>query len=170
MEITPLNIGTPTSHLIFLDTEFTSFESPKLISIGMAASTGENFYAEVPFTKTSASPFVHEVVIPLLHQDSAAYCQFDELHVRILNWLTIVRTGVEIVLCFDSHYDETLFRTIFDGYPPKIVRFRNVDDNINEFLRHEFHVKNMLPEHHALNDAMAMRYAFRERMYKTIYS
>jgi hypothetical protein len=136
----------------------------------MAASTGESFYAEVPFATTSASPFVQEVVIPLLHQDSADYCQFDELYVRVLNWLTVVRTGIEMVICFDSHYDETLFRTIFDGYPPQFVRFRNVDDNINEFLRHEFHVKNMLPEHHALNDAMAMRYAFREPMHKTTYS
>nr|WP_230029426.1 3'-5' exoribonuclease [Massilia sp. Bi118] len=155
-----------SNHLIFLDTEFTSFESPELISLGLAASTGEDFYAEVPFSTTSVSPFVHEVVIPLLKQNSADYCKFDELHVRILNWLTVVRTGVEIVLCFDSQYDEILFRTIFDGYPPQFLRFRNVDRNINEFLRHEFHVKNMLPEHHALNDAMAMRYAFRESLHR----
>lgn len=77
----------------------------------------------------------------------------------------MVRTGVEIVLCFDSQYDESLFRSIFDGYPPPFLRFRNVDGNINELLRHEFHVKNMLPEHHALNDAMAMRYAFREALH-----
>jgi len=153
------------SHFIFLDTEFTSFESPKLISIGLAASTGEDFYAEVPFSTTSVSPFVRDVVIPLLNQDSDAYCQFDELNVRIRNWLTVVRTGVEIVLCFDSEYDEILFRSIFDGYPPRSLRFRNVDGNINELLRHEFHVKNMLPEHHALNDAMAMRYAFRESLH-----
>ncbi len=165
-----MKTATPSSYLIFVDTEFTSFESPKLISIGMAASSGETFYAEVPFATNSASPFVHEVVIPLLHQDSAAYCQFDELHVRILNWFTVVRTGIEVVLCYDSSYDETLFRTIFDGYPPQFIRFCNVDNNINEFLRHEFHVKNMLPEHHALNDAMAMRYAFREPTNKTTCS
>lgn len=155
----------PPSHLIFLDTEFTSFESPKLISIGLAASTGENFYAEVPFATTSTSPFVRDVVIPLLNQDPAAYCQFDELNVRIRNWLTVVRTGVEIVICFDSQYDESLFRSIFDGYPPPSLRFRNVDGKINELLRHEFLVKNMLPEHHALNDAMAMRYAFRDSLH-----
>lgn len=156
----------PPSHLIFLDTEFTSFESPKLISIGLAASTGEDFYAEVPFVTSSVSPFVHEVVIPLLNQDSGAYCQFDELHVRLRNWFTVVRTGVDVVLCFDSQYDESLFRSIFDEYPPPFLRFRNVDGNINELLRHEFHVKNMLPEHHALNDAMAMRYAFRESLHR----
>jgi hypothetical protein len=40
-----------------------------------------------------------------------------------------------------------------------------VDRNINELLRHEFHAKNRLPEHHALNDAQAMRYAFRESLH-----
>jgi hypothetical protein len=34
--------------------------------------------------------------------------------------------------------------------------------HINELLRYEFHVKNSLPEHHALHDALALRYAFRE--------
>jgi len=34
--------------LIFIDTEFTNFSNPQLISIGLAASTGEEFYAEVP--------------------------------------------------------------------------------------------------------------------------
>lgn len=148
--------------LIFLDTEFTGFESPNLISIGLAASTGEEFYAEVPFPKNSISPFVHDVVIPLLSSDLQTYCPFDELHVRLRNWLTVVRVGFEIVLCFDSQYDETLFRDIFSGFPPPFLRFRNVDANVNELLRHEFHIKNILPEHHALNDALAMRYAFRE--------
>ena len=157
------------SQLIFLDTEFTSFESPQLISIGIAASTGEDFYAEVPFPTTSASPFVRDVVIPLLNNDPQAYCPFEELHVRVRNWLTVVTTGVGIVLCFDSHYDESLFRSIFDGYPPGFLRFRNVDRNINELLRHEFHTKNSLPEHHALNDAQAMRYAFRESLHALPY-
>jgi hypothetical protein len=151
-----------SSQLIFLDTEFTNFEAPKLISIGLAASTGEEFYAEVPFPSTSSSPFVREVVVPLLNNDSCAYCRIDELHSRLRNWFIVVRASVEVVLCFDSQYDESLFRSIFDGYPPQFLKFRNVDRHINEFLRHEFHVKNKLPEHHALNDAKAMRYAFRE--------
>ena len=152
------------SQLVFLDTEFTSFTSPTLISMGMVASTGEEFYAEVPFPAAAASPFVHEVVIPLLGNDPQAHCPAGELHVRIWEWLAIVRTGPSVVLCFDSCYDEDLFREIFDGYPPALVRFRNVYRNINELLRYEFHMKNRLPEHHALNDARAMRYAFRERV------
>jgi hypothetical protein len=150
--------------LVFMDTEFTSFASPELVSIGLAASTGEEFYAEVPFAAAAASPFVHEVVMPLLGRDSRAYCPAGRLHVRLLDWLAVVRTGPEVVLCFDSHYDERLFRQIFDGCPPALVRFRNVGRNINELLRYEFHLTTGLPEHHALNDARAMRHAFRERV------
>jgi len=152
------------SQLVFLDTEFTSFKAPELISIGMAASTGEDFYAEVPFQAASASPFVRDIVIPLLSNDLEVSCTFDELHIRVRNWLTVVRTDNQIELCFDSHYDENLFRNIFDGYPPSFLNFRNVDRNINELLRHDFHIKNRLPEHHALNDARAMRHAFRESL------
>lgn len=148
--------------LIFLDTEFTNFQSPELISIALAASSGEEFYAEVPFPAASASQFVREVVIPLLNKDPSAHCPSDELCTRILNWLTVVITGKETIICVDSHYDEILFRDIFDGYPPNFIRFRYVSQNISELLRYEFHKKNSLPEHHALNDACANRYAFRE--------
>lgn len=149
--------------LIFLDTEFTSFHAPELISIGLAASTGEEFYAEVPFEVASCSSFVREVVIPLLGQDPLAPCSHDELHMRLWNWLKVVKSCAEVVVCFDSVHDEALFRRIFDESPPAFLQFRNIGDrNINELLRYEFHVKNSCPEHQALNDACAIRYAFRD--------
>jgi len=152
------------TQLVFMDTEFTSFASPELVSIGMAASTGEEFYAEVPFPVAAASDFVREVVMPLLDGCPEVCCPADRLAVRILEWFAVVRTGADVVLCFDSPYDERLFRQIFDGFPPASVHFRNVGRNINELLRHDFHRSSGLPEHHALNDARAMRHAFRERV------
>jgi len=82
--------------------------------------------------------------------------------VLVRNWLSIVKAGERITLCFDSQYDEVLLKGIFDGNPPAFPDFRNANRNINELLRYDFHQKNNLPEHHALNDALAMRYAFRE--------
>jgi hypothetical protein len=32
---------------VFIDTEFTDFNDPHLISIGLVAESGEEFYAEV---------------------------------------------------------------------------------------------------------------------------
>lgn len=149
--------------LYFLDTEFTSFHDPKLISIALVASSGEEFYAEVPFVVAACSPFVRDVVIPLLGQDSCAVCDYDDLAVRLRQWFAVVHVDSEAVICFDSPHDEALFRRIFDDLPPPFFRFRNIgESNISELLRHEFHVKNSMPEHHALNDARAIRYAFRE--------
>jgi len=34
---------------IFIDTEFTDFIDPQLISIGLVSEFGEEFYAEVPY-------------------------------------------------------------------------------------------------------------------------
>jgi|SRR5476649_1437803 len=149
--------------LIFLDTEFTSFDAPELISIGLASSTGEEFYAELPFEVEACSPFVREVIIPLLGQDPLAPCTNDELPLRLWSWLKAVRSRDEVVVCLGSQHDEILFRRIFDESPPAFLQFRSLGyRNINELFRYEFHAKNSLPEHHALNDARAMRYAFRE--------
>lgn len=147
--------------LIFIDTEFTNFFNPQLISIGLAASTGEEFYAEVPYSLRDCSEFVKDIVIPLLGEE--AQCPYDQLHTLLRNWLAIVKDRGDVTICHDSEYDRTLFLHVFDQRPPSFVHFRNVGDrHINELLRHEFHVKNALPEHHALHDACAMRYAFRE--------
>lgn len=150
-----------SEQLVFIDTEFTCFSDPQLISIGLAASTGEEFYAEVPYSFGQCSEFVREVVIPLLGKDIAY--PYDELHTHLRNWFTVVKASEELTVCHDSEFDRTLFLQIFDNRPPHFIRFRDVSErHINELLRYEFHVKNKLPEHHALHDARALRYAFRE--------
>jgi len=151
-----------TDQLIFMDTEFTNFADPQLISIGLAASTGEEFYAEVPYRIQACSEFVRDIVIPLMSEESL--CDYDDLHRRLISWFAIVRVQQELTLCCDSHFDELLFKKIFDGEPPRYLRFREISQrNISELLRYQYHVLSRLPEHHALNDARALRYAFRER-------
>jgi hypothetical protein len=53
---------------IFLDTEFTDFYEPCLISMGLASEYGEDFYAEVPYPDHACSAFVREAVLPLLRK------------------------------------------------------------------------------------------------------
>lgn len=55
---------------IFIDTEFTDFIDPQLISMGLVAASGEEFYVEAPYFKPSCSTFVKEVVIPLLGEQN----------------------------------------------------------------------------------------------------
>jgi hypothetical protein len=149
---------------IFIDTEFTDFIDPQLISIGMAAESGETFYAELPYDRARCSQFVRDVVIPLLENTPESLVSPDDLYLQISNWLRIVRpSNQSIDICFDYQTDWDLFTRVFDQHVPSWCNSRLVDSNINELLRYEFHKKNQLPEHHALNDARANCYAFRER-------
>lgn len=151
--------------LVFLDTEFTDFVNPHLISIGLASEYGEEFYAEVPFPSAACSAFTREVVLPLLGRVPDAACLPENLRVKIIKWIEIVRRSDEDVeICFDFQTDWDLFVHALDCRVPTWCRSRRVARNINELLRYEFHKKNGLPEHHALYDAMANRYAFRERV------
>lgn len=153
------------SFKVFIDTEFTDFTDPKLISIGMAADSGEEFYAEVPYPQNQCSAFVRETVIPLLGRPPNSACSTDELGAKIINWLELVRRGSgDVKICFDYQTDWDLFVSALDCYVPSWCVPRLISArNINELLRYAFHKKHNLPEHHALYDAMATRYAFRER-------
>ena len=53
---------------LFLDTEFTSFNNPRLISFALVAETGEALYLERSegWTIEDCSGFVREAVLPLL--------------------------------------------------------------------------------------------------------
>lgn len=148
---------------VFIDTEFTDFIDTQLISIGLVAETGEEFYAEVPYEVRECSEFVKEAVLPLVGYAPEAEMTKDELYVKMMQWLRIVRpSGADIYICYDYQTDWDLFYDVLDGQVPDWCKRRLVADRINELLRYEYHQKNARPEHHALNDARANCYAFRE--------
>jgi hypothetical protein len=66
--------------LIFLDTEFTSFDHPELISMGLVGEDGREFYAErTDYQRDACSDFVLETVLPLLGRVPGAACSRSEL-------------------------------------------------------------------------------------------
>jgi hypothetical protein len=150
---------------VFIDTEFTDFLEPDLISLGMAAESGEEFYGEVPYAHYKCSEFVKEVVLELLGKIPHTYYNSHyELARAIIQWLEIVRQSDQMVeICVDAQTDWDLFSHALDNRVPTWARLRHIGySNVNELLRYEYHAKNGLPEHHALYDACANRYAFRE--------
>lgn len=148
---------------VFIDTEFTDFVDPQLISIGLVAETGEEFYAELPYDIQACSAFVRETVLPLLGYAPDAEVSKDVLYAKITEWLRIVRSRSDVIeICYDYQTDWDLFYDVLGGQVPAWCMRRLVADRIGELLRYEFHQKNRLPEHHALNDARANCYAFRE--------
>lgn len=150
---------------IFIDTEFTDFLNPRLISLGLVAESGEEFYAELPVNPRECSTFVQEVVLPLLYNDPVAQMSETELLLRLNDWMRLVRPRNDgVVICYDSVVDWKLFSDALNGQLPDWCASRLVDDRIIELLRHDFHKLTNLPVHHALNDARANCYAFRERI------
>lgn len=149
---------------VFLDTEFTDFLDPQLVSLGLAADSGQEFYAELPFADSACSAFVREAVLPLLGTYPDAVCSYDEFRTKVIHWLETVRQADEdVFICVDYQTDWDLFVDALEYMVPQWCRFQHVGRNINELLRYEYHKLNGLPEHHALYDACANRYAFRER-------
>jgi hypothetical protein len=152
------------THKIFIDTEFTDFIHIHLISIGMVAESGEEFYAEVSYPDKECSAFVREAVIPLLGRLPDAFCSIDDLSAKITSWLELVRRDdEELEICYDYPTDGDLFTAALDGRVPPWCHRRMVARNINKLLLYQFRKKYQLPEHHALYDARANRYAYRER-------
>ena len=147
---------------VFIDTEFTDFIDCHLISLGMVAESGEEFYAEVDYPESSCSPFVRQVVIPLLHMHIK--CNRDNLKQQIINWLKLVRrSNEEIKICFDYQTDFDLLLDAINGELPSFAKGENISRGISELLIYDFWKKNpSLHEHHALYDARANAHAFRE--------
>lgn len=150
--------------LVFLDTEFTDFHDARLISIGLVAQSGEEFYAELPVDDSLCGEFTRHTVLPLLGREPHAFCADDwELATRLRTWLSIVKRNEPLTLCFDLELDWTLFAkatgTLPDFCAPRLLK----SSEINELLLYSFVKTHGLPEHHALYDARGMHYAFRER-------
>ena len=151
---------------VFIDTEFTDFIDCHLISLGMVTVRGEEFYVEVPYPDEACSAFVREVVIPILGKYPHPPCEKDALRSRILEWTKLVRRGNEVLeICYDYQTDWDLFADALDGDIPSFIKPRLVNSEISDLLFEQFFEKNReFYQHHALHDAKANAYAFRERI------
>lgn len=89
----------------------------------------------------------------------------DELFLGLNDWLRLVKPrNDDVVICYDSEIDWILLIEALHKQLPTWCVPRLVDDRIGELLRYDYHQRTGLPEHHALNDARANCYAFRERI------
>ena len=89
--------------LVFLDTEFTDFVRPDLISIALVAENGREFYAErTDYRENDCSDFVRETVLPLLGGVPDAACSRSELTQRLHEWFEQLPEPATIVYDFRS--------------------------------------------------------------------
>ena len=155
--------------LVFLDTEFTSFVRPDLISMGLVAEDGREFYAErTDYRKDDCSDFVRETVLPLLGRVPGAACSRAELTRRVRQWFEALPEPATII--FDYERDWLLLAEAYLGSehqkPPANVgeklhldRFA-ITHPIFEQAQNLIYTPDW-PPHHALADARALRAGYR---------
>lgn len=147
--------------LLFLDTEFTNYAHPDLISIGIARVGGTDFYAErTDYRHEACTDFVRNEIIPLLGQTPAAACTALELAIRLCAWFDALPEPATIL--FDYEADWQLLKSAFIGDPPfNFGAHQPVDHKI--FRHSAYKLGEVLtysaawPPHHALADAQALR-------------
>lgn len=170
---------------LFLDTEFTDFNKPELISVAFVSEDGQHeFYREntshAPYRR---SQFVKEVVIPLLDGGKVAKTE-DWIAHDLRDWFKMLPEG-DITVITDYVGDMTLVSGLLRLAPierPLKWVFNNfafreelkkhgltaetVNDDkwlnacaVYEFADEEF-FKQDPRQHHALVDARAMRYSW----------
>lgn len=158
--------------LVFLDTEFTDFLDIRLISVGLAAEDGRTCYGELApaYWLEAANTYVRANVVPLLDQ-SRQGCEGERpeaLAEKLRAWLAVLG---EVQLATDSPgHDFDLLVELFaetgTAWPGNVAK---MPLRVDCYLRGEdgaplamgtyqdFFTENSLAQHHALNDALALR-------------
>lgn len=156
---------------LFLDTEFTDFPESEcdLISIGLVAEDGREFYAELTdYRQEACSDFVKQVVLPLLgkHKDTIKGNKY-QVAKHLVEWLEPYQHG-ECVVCFDYNTDWYLMRDMLVLLPedmlPDFLTTKNIWGDIDKMAIDYYWLEadclGHVP-HQALWDARGNRYAYR---------
>ena len=152
---------------VFIDTEFTDFKPMYLISIGMVADGGQEFYAETEFPRDACSDFVIDVVLPQLGRKPDRVFTCAQLGVELMQWLESVRpAGEKVHICFDFYADGDLLVAALGVPLPDWCELRNVWSQIDDVKVVLFFRQTGLPNHHALHDAKANQFAYSECVVK----
>jgi hypothetical protein len=143
---------------VFVDTEFTDFIDCDLISIGLAADDGREFYGErSDYDDASCSQFVRAAVLSQLGQHPGRVFTRDTLRAALGAWLDQFAGEAERYLCFDNGGDWELLCDLLDG-PPAGWLACHVGQLLDARRQEEYY-RDHRGRHHALVDARANRYA-----------
>ena len=157
----------PKTIRVYLDTEFTKFARPQLISLALVAESGQEFYGEsTDFVRLQCSDFVVENVLPLLQGGEVA-ASSDELRGKVVDWLAALQSRAEIISDFDGDIELLLqllrinakeigryniaALSVLDG---EFVKSESFDHALNNYFANVDSRR-----HHALVDARALRSA-----------
>lgn len=171
--------GAPPT-LLFIDTEFTDFDYPQLISIGLVAEDGESFYAELAdgWCRESCSAFVLKEVLPQL-TGGDFFQERSYARRRLSEWLAEFGATVRVVSDAPG-YDWTLMMELLRDeapanlFPHPLPLYCESFPQLQPLLQKAKAQANFSASpHHALNDAEALREAWevmKEHLHPSIMS
>lgn len=152
--------------LVFLDTEFTDFIQIDLISIGLVAEDGREFYAERnDYRREDCNDFVISDVLPLLHRVPNARCSSAHLTFRLREWFEMLEAPVTLVFDYSADW-ELLANALLGGgvhnclpvnLKEKWLLPREIISNPAFRQAQMASYSREWPLHHALADARALR-------------
>jgi hypothetical protein len=149
---------------IFLDTEFTDFRNPCLISLGLVAEDGQEFYCELTdgWTREHCTDFVLDTVLPLL--DGVSSMSRDRAGAEISKWLESLNGAISLVS--DTGTDLRLVMTLLWPHANEGISITGELLSWPGFAmarRHEDLLEALMVNdprrHHALVDARALMQA-----------
>ena len=150
---------------LFLDTEFTDFVNPELLSIGIVDELGNHFYGEIHYEK-QLNWFVTEHVVSQWGKiPNSLYLDNEMLSRHLIKWLSNYTETLEI--CYDYHTDADLFCNLVGEQLNFIYsNISYLNGSVYELAARKEWArieKEMgISRHHALADAYALRATYRE--------
>ena len=153
---------------VYLDTEFTQFTQPHLISLGLAAADGSEFYAAMKnFPRQQCSEFVREIVLPIIEHWPSVTLDRRKMRESVSQWLNSCVEPTEIVCDFAT--DAELLIDLIGGQSEHDLRRFNISritvllvseyEQLEDAVDTYFTQPRQWPRHHALEDARALRHA-----------
>ncbi len=157
--------------LVFLDTEFTNFTRPVLISLALVSEDGRELYTEcTDFNQAECTEFVKDVVLPLLGRVPDAACNRIQLIDRVRAWFQQLPEPATVIHDYVGDWD--LLTKVILGRP---IAYLEPPANFGEkvelavtTITHPIFEKaagamysDQLPPHHALADARALMAGYR---------
>lgn len=145
---------------LFIDTEFTDFSRPDLISIAIVSEDGREFYGErSDFLQVRCTEFVRNTVLPQLGQRPSDIYTLPELKQALRLWLEQFQPAAPVYICSNLDNDWEHFSKLLGTDLPRWIEYRSIEKELNTVRINEYFSVSGLKEHHALNDARATRYA-----------
>lgn len=156
-----------TPQRLYLDTEFTDLLNCELLSIGIVADDGSEFYAERDDADLSqCGDFCRVAVLPQLGADPAAVGSEAEIAARLKDWLAQFKSAEPVLVSVDHPTDWELFTYLVRDEDtlevPNWIKGQSIRAGIDPRDIEEYWQLNGRHDHHALHDARANRYAFKK--------